>query len=127
MLLMAILNRTPDSFSDAGSFLGDNAAVARIAEVIAGGAAIVDIGAESTRPGASPVPAATQIERLGDIIRYAATCDILVSVDTTCPDVAEKAILDGATIVNSASLATASARPCLRPSWGCARPDALPL
>ena len=88
VLLMGILNRTPDSFSDGGKFVDDDAAVRRIETAIAEGAAVLDIGAESTRPGASPVPPSMQIERLGDVIPRAAQRGILVSVDTTSPEVA---------------------------------------
>ena len=108
VLLMGILNRTPDSFSDGGSFIEDGAAARRIDAVVAEGAAILDVGAESTRPGASPIPPATQLARLGDVISRATHQGILVSVDTTSAEVAEKAIRDGAAIVNTVSLDSAA-------------------
>jgi dihydropteroate synthase len=108
VVLMGILNRTPDSFSDGGRFIDDAAALARIDAMIAEGAEIVDIGAESTRPGAPAVPADEQIARLGGVVRAAAGRGALVSIDTTSPRVAERALHDGAAVVNSVSLEAAA-------------------
>ena len=105
---MGILNRTPDSFSDGGLFLDDAAALARVDAMIAAGAAIIDVGAESTRPGAPPIPADEQIARLGGVVRAAAERGVLVSIDTTSPIVAERALRDGAALVNSVSLEPAA-------------------
>jgi dihydropteroate synthase len=107
-LLMGILNRTPDSFSDGGLFVDEVAARAQVARLLAEGADIIDVGAESTRPGAAPVPAAEQIERVGDAVREAVRLGALVSIDTTSPEVAERALADGASIVNSVSLEPAA-------------------
>jgi dihydropteroate synthase len=108
VILMGILNRTPDSFSDGGRYLDDAAALARVDAMLAEGAAIVDVGAESTRPGSRAVPAAEQIERLGEIVRDAVKRGAIVSIDTTSPEVAERALRDGATVVNSVELEPAA-------------------
>lgn len=108
VVLMGILNRTPDSFSDGGEFLDDAAAVERIDTMVRSGAAVVDIGAESTRPGAPAIPAKEQIRRLGNIIQVAARRGAIISVDTTSPIVAEHALRHGAAIVNSVSLEPAA-------------------
>ena len=108
VILMGILNRTPDSFSDGGRYIDDGAALARVEAMVAEGAAIIDVGAESTRPGARAVPASAQIERLGDVVRAAAACGVIVSIDTTSPAVAEQALRDGAAVVNSVALEPAA-------------------
>ena len=107
-LLMGVLNRTPDSFSDGGAFLDEAAASRQIARLLAEGADIVDVGAESTRPGSKAVSAAEQIVRIGGSIRQAVQLGALVSIDTTSVEVAEKALADGASIVNSVSLEPAA-------------------
>lgn len=101
--LMGICNVTPDSFSDGGRYLDHAAAFARIDELIAEGADIVDVGGESTRPGAAPVAAELQLERVLPVVRYAAekTC---VSVDTTSARVAAACLDAGAHAVNDVSL-----------------------
>jgi len=104
VILMGILNRTPDSFSDGGRYLDDGAALARVDAMIAEGAAIVDVGAESTRPGAPAISDAEQLARLGGIVRAAAARGAIVSIDTTSPVVAARALADGAGVVNSVSL-----------------------
>ncbi len=100
---MGVCNVTPDSFSDGGRFYDRGQARARVDELIAEGADIVDIGGESTRPGSKPVPAAEQLERVLDVVRYAAerTC---VSIDTTSPKVAATCLDAGAHAVNDVSL-----------------------
>jgi dihydropteroate synthase len=101
--IMGVCNVTPDSFSDGGRFLDRDQARARIDQLIAEGADIVDIGGESTRPGSQPVPAAEQLARVLDVVRYAAerTC---VSIDTTSPEVAATCLDAGAHAVNDVSL-----------------------
>lgn len=101
---MGVLNVTPDSFSDGGLFHDARAAERRITELRAEGAEIIDIGAESTRPGAAAVSAADQIARIGSAVSIAVAAGAIVSIDTTLPEVAERALADGATIVNSVSL-----------------------
>ena len=100
---MGVCNVTPDSFSDGGRFLDRDQARARVDQLIAEGADIVDIGGESTRPGLQPVPAAEQLARVLDVVRYAAerTC---VSIDTTSPEVAATCLDAGAHAVNDVSL-----------------------
>lgn len=101
---MGVLNVTPDSFSDGGLFHDARAAERRITELRAEGAEIIDIGAESNRPGAAAVSAADQIARIGSAVSIAVAAGAIVSIDTTLPEVADRALADGATIVNSVSL-----------------------
>ena len=106
-LLMGVLNRTPDSFSDGGRYLDEAAALGQVEAMIREGAAIIDVGAESTRPGAPAVGAKEQVERLGDLKGLGARATALgalVSIDTTLPEVAEHALRSGVAIVNSVSL-----------------------
>jgi dihydropteroate synthase len=98
---MGIVNATPDSFSDGGRFLEPEAALAHVRRLIAEGADILDVGAESTRPGAEPVPAEVEVARLVPLIRQIrAESDIAISVDTMKPQVARAAVEAGATIWN---------------------------
>jgi dihydropteroate synthase len=106
--IMGVLNRTPDSFSDGGRFLDDEAAAAQIASLAADGASIVDVGAESTRPGAAPVDDREQIARIGRAIELVVERGVLASIDTTSPAVAAFALERGASIVNSVSLEPAA-------------------
>ncbi len=101
---MGIVNRTPDSFFDGGEHLDGTAARARIDQLVADGVDIIDVGAESTRPGSEAISPDEQIARLGDIIPYAAATGCMVSIDTTEPEVAAHAVRQGARIVNSVSL-----------------------
>jgi dihydropteroate synthase len=107
---MGILNVTPDSFSDGGRFLDREAAVAHGLALAEAGADIVDVGGESTRPGADPVPEADERERVVPVVEALAP-HVRVSIDTTKAAVAEAAIDAGATLVNdvSASLAEVAA------------------
>jgi len=102
-LIMGVLNVTPDSFSDGGLFLEPDAARRRIDEMIEQGADIVDVGAESTRPGSDPVPVSEQLRRLSSIFDHLQTRHVLWSIDTTDPDVARAALDKGASIVNNVS------------------------
>jgi dihydropteroate synthase len=99
---MGILNATPDSFSDGGQFLAVEDAVSRAAEMLSAGASIIDVGGESTRPGADPVPADRERDRVVPVIE--ALCDrfpeALISIDTYKPEVARAALEAGAHIVN---------------------------
>lgn len=115
--VMGIVNVTPDSFSDGGSWLDPGAAVAHARRLIDDGADLIDIGGESSRPGAQPVDEATELARtipvveqlremVGDMVG-----DIEISIDTTKPVVARAAVAAGASIINdvSASLETVAA------------------
>jgi dihydropteroate synthase len=104
-LLMAIVNVTPDSFSDGGAFDGPDAAVRHAMRCIEEGASIVDIGGESTRPGAQSVPADEQIRRTVPVIEalVRAGTPAAISIDTTSAAVASAALAAGAHIVNDVS------------------------
>ena len=100
-LVMGILNTTPDSFADGGRYLDFDAALAHARRLIADGADILDIGAESTRPGAKPVPADVEIARLAPLIEAIRTeSSIRISVDTMKPAVARAAMAAGASMWN---------------------------
>jgi dihydropteroate synthase len=99
--VMGILNVTPDSFSDGGAHLAPEAALAQARRLIAEGAEILDIGGESTRPGAEPVDAAAEIARVVPVVEaLAAETAVPISVDTMKPEVARAAVAAGATIWN---------------------------
>lgn len=100
-IVMGILNVTPDSFSDGGKFLDTGRAVEQGIRMAAEGAAIVDIGAESTRPGSSPVSIEQQTARAVPVIEaLAKRIDVPISIDTTSHQVARAAINAGAAIIN---------------------------
>jgi dihydropteroate synthase len=102
--VMGILNVTPDSFSDGGRFLDPAAALDHAVAMAGEGADFIDIGAESTRPGARPVPAKEQLARLVPVLRLLKRgVKVPVSVDTTSAKVAAAAIREGADIVNDVS------------------------
>lgn len=101
VLVMGIVNVTPDSFSDGGRFLDAEAAVARGLELAAQGAEILDIGGESTRPGAQPVSEAEELRRVLPVMeKLAARTRAALSIDTMKPGVARAALAAGASIVN---------------------------
>jgi dihydropteroate synthase len=100
-LVMGVVNVTPDSFSDGGRFFAPEAAVARARELLAAGADLLDLGAESTRPGAAPVAPAEQLRRLEPVLgALAAEPGICLSVDTASAEVAARALELGARVVN---------------------------
>ncbi|MFM2199505.1 MAG: dihydropteroate synthase [Verrucomicrobiota bacterium] len=106
--VMGILNVTPDSFSDGGQFCAIEAAITHARKMIAEGAAIIDIGGESTRPGALPVESKEEIRRTIPVIRsLRAEWDGLISIDTMKAAVAQAALDAGADIVNDVSGLTA--------------------
>ena len=122
--VMGVLNVTPDSFSDGGRYAGLDAAVARAERMVEEGAAIVDVGGESTRPGASPVSAEEEIRRVVPVIeRLASRMAVPVSVDTSKPEVMRAAVDAGAQMINDvralrmpgalAAAATSGAAVCL--------------
>jgi dihydropteroate synthase len=96
---MGVLNVTPDSFFDGGRYSTPAAAIARGREMIAEGADVVDVGGESTRPGADPVPEEEELRRVIPVVEALAP-EVRVSIDTTKPAVAEAAVAAGATLVN---------------------------
>jgi dihydropteroate synthase len=105
-LVMGIVNVTPDSFSDGGKFLEPERALAHARELTSQGADILDLGGESTRPGANPVGAAEELRRVIPVIeRLAAQVKIPLSIDTTKPAVARAALQAGASMVNDVAAA----------------------
>lgn len=102
-VVMGVLNVTPDSFSDGGCYLDRDAAVAHGVELRAQGADLVDVGGESTRPGAQRVDARTEIGRVVPVLRELAAGGVPCSVDTTRAAVAEAALEVGAIMVNDVS------------------------
>lgn len=103
-LIMGILNVTPDSFSDGGLFLDPERAFVRVKEMVAQGADIIDIGGESSRPGAMPVPLEEEISRVIPVIeKLAPLIDIPISIDTYKYEVAKRALDSGAQMVNDIS------------------------
>jgi dihydropteroate synthase len=102
-LVMGVVNVTPDSFSDGGSWFGPDAAIARGLELAAQGADIVDVGGESTRPGAQRVPVDEELRRVGPVIRALTGAGVPVSVDTMRAEVAQAALEAGARLVNDVS------------------------
>ena len=104
-LLMGILNVTPDSFSDGGRFEGVDGALEQATQMLADGADIIDIGGESTRPGAAAVDAATECQRVVPVLQAikAAHPTAILSIDTTKAAVAEAALAAGAAIINDVS------------------------
>ena len=99
---MGVVNVTPDSFSDGGAFDDDVAAIAHARRLVSEGAAIVDVGGESTRPGAAPVPAAEELARVMPVVEGIAGLGLAaqISIDTMKLEVAEAAIDAGASYVN---------------------------
>jgi dihydropteroate synthase len=102
-VMMGILNVTPDSFSDGGAFLQPADAMKQAQRLVEEGADIIDVGAESTRPGSDRVPPGEQIERLKEALPAAMSTGAVVSIDTTSAEVAEWALDNGASIVNDVS------------------------
>jgi dihydropteroate synthase len=104
---MGVVNVTPDSFSDGGRFADAAAAVAHGWQLAADGAAILDVGGESTRPGADPVDAAEELRRTRSVVRDLVSTGLPVSIDTTKASVAAGALEAGAAMVNDVSGGTA--------------------
>jgi dihydropteroate synthase len=98
--IMGVLNVTPDSFSDGGEWFDHDAAVVHAGEMIAQGAAIIDIGGESTRPGAAPVKAGDELARVVPVVEALRGAGVQLSVDTQKATVARAALEAGATYVN---------------------------
>jgi dihydropteroate synthase len=102
-LVMGVVNVTPDSFSDGGAWFGAEAAIARGLELSAHGADIVDVGGESTRPGAQRVTAGEELRRVVPVVTALAAAGVPVSVDTMRAEVAQVAVAAGARLVNDVS------------------------
>lgn len=102
--IMGVLNVTPDSFSDGGRFLAADAALEQALALVREGAAVVDIGGESTRPGSDPVGLDDELQRVVPVIEaLAARAGVPISVDTTKAEVARRALAAGARMVNDVS------------------------
>ena len=105
-LIMGVVNVTPDSFSDGGKYLEPDAAVDHALELVAQGAELLDIGGESTRPGAEPVSEAEELRRVIPVLeKLSRQVKVPVSIDTTKPGVARAALEAGASIVNDTGAA----------------------
>ena len=102
-LVMGVVNVTPDSFSDGGLWYGADAAIAHGLDLAAQGADIVDVGGESTRPGAQRIDEATELRRIGPVVTELARAGLTVSIDTMRARVAEFALDAGAQLVNDVS------------------------
>jgi dihydropteroate synthase len=102
-IVMGVLNVTPDSFSDGGRYADLDAAVAHAQDMIHEGADLVDVGGESTRPGAERIDAATELRRVLPVVRALAATGVPMSIDTTRAAVAAAAIEAGVAVVNDVS------------------------
>src|SRR6266852_1997706 len=100
-VVMGILNVTPDSFSDGGVFLSRDRALQHAVKMVAEGAGIIDIGGESTRPGAQPVSVQEELDRVMPVIEAVRdAADVLISIDTSKPEVMRAAVAGGADMIN---------------------------
>jgi dihydropteroate synthase len=99
-LVMGIVNVTPDSFSDGAEFLDADAAIAHAHKLVADGADILDIGGESTRPGATPVSARDELNRILPVVEALRPAGVPLSVDTSKPDVMRRVLEAGADMIN---------------------------
>ncbi|MEE4222509.1 dihydropteroate synthase [Pseudomonas viridiflava] len=99
--VMGILNATPDSFSDGGRYSQLDAALRHAQEMVAAGATLIDVGGESTRPGARPVSPAEEVDRVAPVVeRIARELDVIISVDTSTPEVIVESARLGAGLIN---------------------------
>ena len=118
--VMGIVNVTPDSFSDGGRFHSSSAALAHCEQLLAEGADIIDLGAESTRPGSPSVPLEEELARLLPVVRGAVALGVPVSIDTSKPEVMRACLDLGADIVNDIwSLRQSGAREVVAAHAGC--------
>ena len=100
-VVMGVLNVTPNSFSDGGRYLDTEAALMQALAMVSDGAAIIDVGGESTRPGAEPVPLQQELDRVLPVIeRLQGECDAVLSIDTLKPAVMRAAVAAGAGLIN---------------------------
>ncbi|MHB8288469.1 MAG: dihydropteroate synthase [Acidimicrobiales bacterium] len=119
--VMGVLNITPDSFSDGGRYFDRDVALARGLEILAQGADVVDVGGESSRPGAEPVSEEEERRRVVPVIaelsRFLKGCPQRISIDTMKPSVAEAAVEAGASIINDISASLARTAASLGVGW----------
>jgi len=115
---MGVINVTPDSFSDGGLYLDSSAAIAAGRQMMEQGADLVDIGGESTRPGAEAVPAADELRRVLPVVETLVADGAVVSIDTSKPEVARAALFAGAEIVNDVTAAATPGMPDVLGEWG---------
>jgi dihydropteroate synthase len=99
-LVMGVVNATPDSFSDGGKFLAANAAIEHAHQLVEEGVDILDVGGESTRPGAEPVSIEEELRRVMPIIKFLRDKNVPISIDTIKPEVMKAAIQAGVSMVN---------------------------
>jgi len=99
-IVMGVLNLTPDSFSDGGRFHSLELALSRADQMIAEGADLIDIGGESSRPGAEPLPLAEELRRVMPVLYALRDCGVPLSIDTYKPEVMREAIAAGADMIN---------------------------
>jgi len=100
-LIMGVLNVTPDSFSDGGRFLGIDAAIEHATQMARDGAGIIDVGGQSTRPGAKPLSVGEELGRVKPVVeRLVRKIDVPISIDTFQPEVADECLQAGAAIIN---------------------------
>lgn len=119
-ILMGVLNVTPDSFSDGGRFVGRDAAVTHARRMIDEGAAIIDIGGESTRPGAQPVSASAELARVLPVIEALRDIPVPISVDTRSPAVMRTVLEAGASMINDVEALEAEGALAVVAASGCA-------
>ena len=99
--VMGILNVTPDSFSDGGSFVDPDAALVHALQMVADGATVIDVGGESTRPGAQPVGSDQEMDRVLPVVeRLSQESDVVISIDTSTPELMREAARAGAGMIN---------------------------
>ncbi|ABC28105.1 dihydropteroate synthase [Hahella chejuensis KCTC 2396] len=100
-VVMGVLNVTPDSFSDGGRFLSPDDALSQVEKMVTEGAAFIDIGGESTRPGAAPVTVSQELDRVCPLVEAVrARFDVNISVDTSTPEVMRESVVLGADLIN---------------------------
>ena len=117
-VIMGVINVTPDSFSDGGIHLDPVAATDAGRQMMEQGADVVDIGGESTRPGAEAVPVDEELRRVLPVVETLVSAGALVSIDTSKPEVAKAALAAGAEIVNEVTAAAAPGMPEVLAEWG---------
>jgi dihydropteroate synthase len=118
--VMGVLNVTPDSFSDGGRYRSPEAAVEHGLRMVSEGAALIDVGGESTRPGAAPVSVAEELERVVPVIRALSSQAVVLSVDTSKPEVMAAAAAAGAGLINDVRALRAPGALAAARSSGCA-------